>query len=551
MPTRLDEIRNVILLFSNPSWTGVGTISNTIIRNVTALTSHLAYSARFSGNTTVLSSRYAGTSNGVIQGLLYVPDLPYGDSCLDETSAHVPVSAARQANLPPTNYHMIAIAPWVSERCSSAYLAAARADPIRAFLFYMPGNSSTPPPPADAPEWHIQHDHGWMDQTGHPVYAVSGIVGQLMMQHLALYSGNMTEVPFGRNITERFRSDPEDYLRIWTELVIRTERTAFETWVYLLIVIGVLLVVIFTTSLIMHLVQAHRRASLRRRVIAGEVNLEAAGIKRLTVPAEHLQKLPLFTYHYEPSPPTTPPSSPRPSKSRWTHAGTCSPNRAGSMTAVRTSCPATVSGQGIRTMTRDYQPTCEICLEPYENRVTIIRELPCGHIFHPECIDEFLHKVSSLCPICKASMLPEGFCPEITNAMVRRERAIRRLRGRVNDPVIVDESHRAGRSASRWWTNFMNQISSGRKISPPSSTSTELRETRSRPTRSQQTERQPESARLQSQPANTGQDPDPSGTPAAVTRERMRELAGFEPDYGESRRSRWQQVRSRIFPGFD
>ena len=45
----------------------------------------------------------------------------------------------------------------------------------------------------------------------------------------------------------------------------------------------------------------------------------------------------------------------------------------------------------------------------------------------------FLGNHSSLCPLCKKSAFPVGFCPaKITNAMVVRERNLRRLRSRVN-----------------------------------------------------------------------------------------------------------------------
>ncbi|SPQ17972.1 55ece59b-9650-4fc8-80fd-642a36428402 [Thermothielavioides terrestris] len=259
----------------------------------------MAYSSRFTGNTTVLSTRYAETTNGGLAGLLYVPDLPPGDSCVQETAPHVPSSAVRQSDLPPTNYHLVALAPWVSDRCASFYLAAARTDPVRAFLFYMPEEPDSPPP-ADSEKWYIGDGADWMAKTGYPVFAVSGTVGDLMMQHLSLYSGNMTVVPYGRNISALFLTDTEDYLRIWTELDVSVPPVPLGTWVYFLIVLGVLLTVISATSFLMHFVQARRRASLRRRVIAGEVNLEAMGIKHLTVPMEHVQNFPLFTYNYEP-----------------------------------------------------------------------------------------------------------------------------------------------------------------------------------------------------------------------------------------------------------
>merc|ERR1712046_139112 len=45
--------------------------------------------------------------------------------------------------------------------------------------------------------------------------------------------------------------------------------------------------------------------------------------------------------------------------------------------------------------------TCTICLEDYEDG-DIVRELPCGHIFHKDCIDLWLTTKSVACPICKA-----------------------------------------------------------------------------------------------------------------------------------------------------
>ncbi len=504
----------------------------------------MAYSAQFTGNTAVLSSRYAATSNGVISGLLYVPDLPDGDPCVYEAASHVPASVVRQANLPPTNFHLIAIAPWISGRCASAYLAAATTDPARAFLFYMPGNASAPPPDADDSDWDIDDSGSWKAKTSFPVYAMSGIVGETMMQHLSLYSGNMTEVPFGDNITERYLSDTEDYLRIWTELDVSTPSAGFETWVYFLIILGVLLTVITTTSLLMHFTQARRRMGLRRRVIKGEVNLEAMGIKRLTVPMAHIQKFPLYTYHYEPDL-NSPPLSPRSVKTTRSHPRTRSLDQVESATASRLARTATVSELGLGSpfaasaAATDYQPTCEICLEPYENRATVIRELPCGHIFHPECIDEFLHEVSSLCPICKASMLPQGHCPKITNSMVRREYAIRRLRGQIDDQDD-GEPPEGGGMLQTWWSDTKSRIFGAEKsrAGPMTSTSTELQEAK---TRQQTNNLPPPCPRLEDQ-----QPPDAQGEPTALARDRMRELAGFEPDYGESGRTRCKSIH---FPG--
>jgi hypothetical protein len=364
-----------------------------------------------------------------------------------------------------------------------------------------------------------------MSHTGHPVFALSGTVGELLMQHSSLYSGNMTEVPYGDYITERFFGDPDDYLRIWTELDISTAPEGFATWVYVLIILGVFLVVITATSILMHSIQAWRRAGLRRRVIDGDINLEAMGIKRLTVPMAHIQKFPLFTYHYEPvaSPPPLSPRSTRSGRSR-TRTRSRTLSQAEIAPACRAARSATVSELGpnspftASTTATNYQPTCEICLEPYKNRETIIRELPCGHIFHPECIDEFLHGVSSLCPICKASMLPEGYCPKITNDMVRRERAIRLLRGRIEIEDDDNEGSSSGRSHGRW------RLFTGKSVS--SSASTELQETQPRFKKGSLQRWRPSRSDGN---ANIAQ----AAAPSASARERMRELAGVEPDNGE------------------
>lgn len=74
------------------------------------------------------------------------------------------------------------------------------------------------------------------------------------------------------------------------------------------------------------------------------------------------------------------------------------------------------------------QTSCAICLDDYESNSTVIRELPCLHIYHPDCIDSFLRNRSSLCPLCKQSVLPKGYIPPdtlLTTATVMRERRLR------------------------------------------------------------------------------------------------------------------------------
>ena len=395
-------------MLSNPSWIKFPA-SSTTVKNITALSvrfgrhgleraaplikraqDQITYSTRTRGNITVLAAKTPTSVNG----LLYVPDLPAGDPCVKQAAPYVPSKSVRRSNLPPTNYNLVAIAPWISSTCSKKYITSADSDPIRALIFYRPNNSSTEPPAATSAVWDINGSTKWRAQRLYPVFAVPGMVGQEMMRQLSLYSGNVTEVPFAQNISELYDPSADDYVRIWTDMDVSTPPPLLGIWVYLLIVIAVLVAIISATSLTMHLAQAGRRISLRRRVVSGEVNLEGMGIKRLTVPMDEIHRFPLYTYRYEPpstSPPTSPksPRSSRPSgRIRATEHGQPS---LGDISEEALFSPETVTPEkppesppGASSIATDSQPLCCICLSPYQNRVTVIREVRCGHIFHPD-----------------------------------------------------------------------------------------------------------------------------------------------------------------------
>lgn len=383
-----------------------------------------------------------------------MPDLSKADNCYGISQQYIPANVTRQANLPPTDFSLVALAPWINAECTLSYLASARRDPARAFLFYLP-NTTTSPPPSDSRVWNLGDGGAWKAQNHIPVYAITGAIGSELMHQLSLYSGNMTKVPYGHEISELPSVDPRDYVRIYTQLTIDSQSAIPSLWAFLLIVVAALLVVLGLTSATMHIIQRSRRNSLRRRVTSGEVNLEALGIKRMTVPQSLIERLPLFTYSEE-GDRSLPASPSRKRKVTVSTVGASSTqntpiahieSQAGGPDSTPDEEPPHVMIMDDSTSNRDSvllhkflpysQPTCPICLEDYQSGVTEIRELPCGHIFHPLCIDTFLLNNSSLCPMCKKSVLPAGYCPtEITNIMVRRERNLRRLRSRI---TVVDE----------------------------------------------------------------------------------------------------------------
>ena len=223
------------------------------------------------------------------------------------------------------------------------------------------------------------------------------------MQALGRYSGSLKEAPDGDALLkEGYHST--DYVRLFTSIQTQAASQLPNLWTFLLIVLGIILLLMFLTSCAMHYHQRRRRRDLERRIRSGEVNLESMGVKRMAVPKEILDTIPLTTY----SPGGTaagsnPSDSPEPCFD---------------------------------------QQSCVICLDDFVAKETRVRTLPCQHIFHPECVDQLLLKHSSLCPTCKAPVLPKGYCPvKITNVMVRRERMARRF----GDVERLHQAHAGGR----------------------------------------------------------------------------------------------------------
>ncbi|KAK2693185.1 hypothetical protein QWA68_009616 [Fusarium oxysporum] len=432
-----------------------------------------------------------------------------------------------------------------------------------------------------------------MTANKYPIYAISGQEGQNMMRQLSYYSGSVDDIPYGENISTLYGPNPKDYVRIWTELSVQDESDIPPLWAFFLIVIGALLAIFAFVSITMHLVQRRRRISLRKRVESGEVDLEAMGIKRLTVPATHITSFPLFTYNADPdstAPPPTPSSTRRIRSSRGFDQR--STRSGASVRSKRSNIGA--SGDNAAT---NFQPSCHICLTNFEHRVTIIRELPCGHIFHPECIDEFLSKNSSLCPMCKHSMLPRGYSPRITNGMVRRERALRKLRQRVD---LEDLSEEGDNTKMKDWSKrlFRTSPSPSRPSSSPlvtlklpkfrrqpvTNTATneegrvETPPVSSTPAQSQEPEPEPEPEpntrppapaqipktrrprprllnMLPTQPENSELNTDPTprrGSPSSFARQRMREIAAKNAPFDDpdSQRAIWLRALSKVFPGY-
>ena len=356
-----------------------------------------------------LSTNQAG---GDVEGLLFVPDLDPSDPCFNATLQYVPSNVTRIRDLPTDQYLYLGFAPWFSAACTKSYLAATRGVPgIDGLLFYIPNNSTGTPPPVSDGIWNLNDGGQWKSENKYPVYAVPGVDGAIIMQQLAQYSGNASS-PKTQNILAQEQLDPTDYVRLYTTFGFNGGSSLPTLWAFLLIVLAIVLLIIGLTSLSMHYYQRRNRRALERRIRSGEVDLESLGIKRLRVTQEAINNLSTFIY------------VPNGSKTFDTNE----PVGPSSQTHSESAVPDSSAPEH----TLWAQPTCPICLDDFIPRETTVRSLPCHHIYHPLCIDPFLLDNSSLCPVCKAKVVPQeqnAYTYEpVTNAMVRYERHARRIR---------------------------------------------------------------------------------------------------------------------------
>ncbi|KIW74892.1 hypothetical protein Z517_11662 [Fonsecaea pedrosoi CBS 271.37] len=373
----------------------------------------------------------------VIQGLLYTPALPASSPCDNSTRSLIPLNATTRAEIPPGDFPLIALAPWTEPECVFSYLSVMRSDQVRGAIFFQPGASNSQPPPVSDRSWTLRDGGQWKSNNEYPVYAVPGMLGAFLLDELARYSGNMSEVPFGSELVEIY--DPHDTVRLYARMDVNSTSGIPSLWVFLIIVLAILLAVVLMTSIVMHMIQRRQRRILQRRVANGEVDLEALGIKRLQVPQELIDKMPKYTYHARSEPNSVNGDGPNESVEQET-VETVKPKVDKSMHTDAKDADSAIAPAIVVRPVAFSQSTCPICLDDFISGETSVRELPCNHVFHPECIDSFLRDNSSLCPLCKKSSLPPGYCPvQVTNLMVRRERLMRRMRARAGaqeDPAI-------------------------------------------------------------------------------------------------------------------
>lgn len=212
-------------------------------------------------------------------------------------------------------------------------------------------------------------------------------------------------------------------------------------WSFVLAIAGTVIILSLILIIIYRLVLRKRRTEFQRRINEGEVDIEALALNQMKAPREIVEKMPLYTYlEIKPSQEATPLEekvSANPTENEYgdkTNVSLANEDHHFLDDAGLTKPQAAVVKPGPNDPCRSLyrlshtQTTCAICIDDFVPGSSVVRELPCGHIFDSECIDPFLTQNSCLCPLCKKSVLPPGsFYISVTNEMVQRGHLSRRF----------------------------------------------------------------------------------------------------------------------------
>ncbi|KAL4942431.1 hypothetical protein BDV06DRAFT_192211 [Aspergillus oleicola] len=395
---------------------------------------------------------------GPIKGLLSVPDLSNDDPCKNATSPFIPSNVTRFHDVTPSGLPIIGIAPWITPNCSQSFLDASKHAGTEALLFFLPAGGDTKPPAANDTTWLLGNGHSWKEIT-YPVYAIPGAAGISLMERLSWNSSTGILLPGQQNTSAALSASEQWDIRLFTLIDLeKSGRKSPSFWGFLLATLGTISVFCIICLLLYQLIQRRRRENLQQRLEADRENYPQFDLQHIKIPHECLARLPVYTYPVpddnakdcaqkiypndkasnvantkpvettrtgidegveaeahipksnsavwnEDAPDTKHSQSPQSASARIENIihrvashGPFSPipNRASPEHMNRLSLS---------------QTTCAICLDDFVPASSTVRELPCGHIFHPECIDVCLTRSSSLCPLCKKSVLEPGFCP--------------------------------------------------------------------------------------------------------------------------------------------
>ncbi|VBB89477.1 Conserved hypothetical protein [Yarrowia lipolytica] len=380
-------------------------INGTARQNAPTLTAPGMNSAQFQGVGLVLD-----TGDMPLVQMLYVPTISDKPQCNPEW--YTPTNYTETKMQGPVSFvESAALIPFGTDECNEAFFESITSTSANTILVA----ASDPNSPASSVSNITQLLPPGL---GISIYGVEYSTAQMMSQWVE----HVAEVPQSTYYHNGDRGEPTVTRVGLRFMAMQSGSNMPKLWVWVLAIVGSILVAILTLSCILNFVQYKRRRNLRTRLRNGEVDLEQLGFIGVSAPTDVIARLPEKVYHsgdshYE---------SVARKESVWTDKDLANKKRKTKW--LKMAHKKTDESKPEHSLEGYSQSSCPICLDDYEENETVVLELPCRHIFHPDCIRPFLETRSCLCPLCKQSILPKGYLPpgvKITNLTVRRERMIR------------------------------------------------------------------------------------------------------------------------------
>ncbi|PWY95584.1 RING finger domain protein [Aspergillus sclerotioniger CBS 115572] len=404
------SLTTVATLFADPS-------------NTTApLNESSVFSLKLESTIQTLSEQNA-PDKGPIQGLLFVPRLDEQNRCNNATAPFIPANVTRLQGVTQFGSRMIGLAPWVNDECTQAFLNASQDPTPDALVFFLPSNDDTKPPSANDPVWLLGGSAAWQSRSEFPVYAIPGAAGVTLMDQLSR-DGTTNQTALAQ-----MQSGVSQLMAV---IDIDSGGSKMPSiWGFILAILGTILVLTIILLLFYQLVHKRHQRELQRRLEAGEADLEQLAQHHVKVPPEFLETMPIYLFsgpnasdsgsQNEIAPFREPladiieegevedAASQPPAFAN--QVADDEPEKATDDESARRPSQSDPEAAYARHQNRlsRLQTTCAICLDDFVPMSSRVRELPCGHIFHPPCIDTSLMQSSSLCPLCKKSVLPGGW----------------------------------------------------------------------------------------------------------------------------------------------
>ncbi|KAG5358625.1 putative RING finger membrane protein [Yarrowia sp. B02] len=375
-------------------------INSTARQNAPTLTAPGMNSAQFRGLGLVVDA-----GDMPLVQMLYIPSLDNKPQCNPEW--FTPTNYTQTQMQGPVSFvESAALIPFGSDECNQAFFESITSTSANTIVVAAEG----PNDPASS----VQNISQLLPPgLGISIYGVEFSTAQMLGQWVE----HSAEVPQSTYYHNGDQGEPT-VTRVGLRFVpMQSNSSMPRLWVWVLAIVGSILVAVLTLSCILNFVQYKRRRELRSRLRNGEVDLEQLGFIGVSAPTDVISRLPEKVYHSGDSHYETVTR-----KEGWTDRDLTKIKKKKWLSRREEGSAPEHSLEGYS------QSSCPICLDDYDENETVVLELPCRHIFHPDCIRPFLETRSCLCPLCKQSILPKGYLPpgvKITNVTVRRERMIR------------------------------------------------------------------------------------------------------------------------------